>query len=649
MLRSRAVGDQTGSGAVDAIAGRWLGRIYSGIMAAMFLLLLTMPPQAGGHEAELLASATDLRSAKRVIGGKSRLLSNGLFAVTTDDGYRLSTHGPDPVEANGDGLGPGGPERAPFCAPDPGTGYYQRVLYAYPSNEGNALADRIAAIRSTIRRNDYKLDAESQASGGGRADYIMLCDAVGEIAVDPFSVPTSNGVATFDEIVDAARDAGFTDTKLDYTIFFDGAAPEPVCGVGTVTNDDRADINNYNNNSESADYGAVYEGCWDGRTAMHENGHNQGAVQLYAPYATGPGGWHCYQGSDVMCYSPDGGLFHQTGTVACPVAPATLHFDCGWDTYFDTAPEPGEWLASHWNLGSPLNRFIGLTPVGGGADAFANAAVLNGGVPTVRATGSNAVASKEPGEPDHGGSPGGRSIWYQWTANRGGKVTVDTCGSTFDTTLGVYVGTSIASGLEQIVRSDDSCGYGSKVWLDVEAGMTYRIAVDGYRYSDGSVATGDVRLTVQRQNVPPDAGFTTSCSGLTCSFKSTSADRDGTIASYRWTLGDGQSQYGPEVQKSYPSPGAWEVTLEVTDDAGASDHEIQMISLSGDPPPGDPPPGDPWPVDPWREAGCDDARAMLAKWRSKLIRARASGRKKRIRTARRNVSRARERIRSKCY
>lgn len=57
-----------------------------------------------------------------------------------------------------------------------------------------------------------------------------------------------------------------------------------------------------------------------------------------------------------MCYAPDGGDKHQQGTVLnCS---DRVYFDCGFDTYFDSAPEPGEYLESHWNMGSPVNRFI---------------------------------------------------------------------------------------------------------------------------------------------------------------------------------------------------------------------------------------------------------------------------------------------------
>ena len=85
---------------------------------------------------------------------------------------------------------------------------------------------------------------------------------------------------------------------------------------------------------------------------MHENGHNQGAVQPGAPHAT-PGG-HCWDENDVMCYA-DGTRTDQPIENRC----AETSFDCGCDSpaadgndYFDSAPEPGEYLSTHWNIGS---------------------------------------------------------------------------------------------------------------------------------------------------------------------------------------------------------------------------------------------------------------------------------------------------------
>ena len=59
-------------------------------------------------------------------------------------------------------------------------------------------------------------------------------------------------------------------------------------------------------------------------------------------------------------------------------------------------------------------------------DNFANALVLAGNSGSL--TGTNRDATKEPGEPNHAGGPGGASIWYRWTAPNSGQVTFDTIG-----------------------------------------------------------------------------------------------------------------------------------------------------------------------------------------------------------------------------
>ena len=62
---------------------------------------------------------------------------------------------------------------------------------------------------------------------------------------------------------------------------------------------------------------------------------------------------------------------------------------------------------------------------------------------TPMATGTNLGASVEAGEPEHGGSPGGHSVWWTWTAPSTGNVTIDTLGSNFDTLLAVYTGSAV--------------------------------------------------------------------------------------------------------------------------------------------------------------------------------------------------------------
>jgi hypothetical protein len=287
---------------------------------------------------------------------------DGLKRVRPDVGPPLLTHGGDPVpspeserrmtRALPDGVGfyPGDAKRPPVCATD----YYQHVIYARPSSAANRADESREPIRNAVKRTNAVLDAESKASGGGSADYKVLCNGSGEIEVGQFA-SSGNG---FSQIVSAARSAGYDSSRADYLIFYD-ARTSGACGIASFAGDERLTIDNASNTG--GDYAVVYENCWESHLPMHEGGHMMGAVQYNAPHSTGSGS-HCNQENDVMCYSPDGGDRNQGGTVQnCG---GESRFDCGFDDYFDAAPEPGEYLASHWNLGSRLNRFIAF----GGAD-----------------------------------------------------------------------------------------------------------------------------------------------------------------------------------------------------------------------------------------------------------------------------------------
>lgn len=87
-------------------------------------------------------------------------------------------------------------------------------------------------------------------------------------------------------------------------------------------------------------------------------------------------------------------------------------------------------------------------------------------------------------------------------------------------------------------------------------------------------------------NQPPTAAFTYSCDELTCDFDGRSSfDGDGTITSYSWNFGDSGSGTGAQTNHTF-APGTYTVTLQVTDDDGATDSASQSITVSQAPPSG---------------------------------------------------------------
>lgn len=83
-------------------------------------------------------------------------------------------------------------------------------------------------------------------------------------------------------------------------------------------------------------------------------------------------------------------------------------------------------------------------------------------------------ATKEAGEPDHQGDPGGASAWYEWTAPASGTARMSMCcfGSPL---LGIYTGTSV----DALTAVPTESEFPPEVRAQVTAGQTYRIAVDG--------------------------------------------------------------------------------------------------------------------------------------------------------------------------
>ena len=106
----------------------------------------------------------------------------------------------------------------------------------------------------------------------------------------------------------------------------------------------------------------------------------------------------------------------------------------------------------------------------------------------VMVNGTNVGATKEVGEPSHAGNAGGKSVWWSWTAPESGLATINTLGSTFDTLLAVYTGSSV-TGLTLVAQNDNDSlgGPTSSLVFSATSGTTYQIAVDGYNGLSGNI------------------------------------------------------------------------------------------------------------------------------------------------------------------
>jgi len=139
-------------------------------------------------------------------------------------------------------------------------------------------------------------------------------------------------------------------------------------------------------------------------------------------------------------------------------------------------------LDRHWNTGDSSYLAAKLPP---GDDKFPNAQPLS---PSGIAVGSNRLATRQSGERGAAGQRGVHSVWFQFRAKSNGFLTLDTLGSSFNTVLGVYTGTSLGS-LHQVGSNDDARGgfrY-SRVVVSAVSGKTYWVKVDGKAGAQGTV------------------------------------------------------------------------------------------------------------------------------------------------------------------
>lgn len=267
--------------------------------------------------------------------------------------------------------------------------YHAQIIYARAKDANSRYEEMAPKLRSWFKSADGILSAEAKKFDVG-ANLKVLCEN-GEISVTEVVLPNTakfyggssdtRGVLTRDLVP-----LGYDKKNEKYVVFYDGkasgcrkggAAAPCISQQSEKGPDDRlAEDNIYNSGPDYAFLYAVDESVIQGYFGtsyemlapiliLHEYAHTLGAVQPSAPNATKKEPLskqkHCTDsqtigkgGTDIMCKSDgEGEVFGDACSGFYP-----FHFDCNNDDYFNPKPEAGSYLATHWNLGSSLNRFI---------------------------------------------------------------------------------------------------------------------------------------------------------------------------------------------------------------------------------------------------------------------------------------------------
>jgi hypothetical protein len=221
-------------------------------------------------------------------------------------------------------------------------------------------------------------------------------------------------------------------------------------------------------------------------------------------------------------------------------------------------------------------------------DFFASRTVLAGD--SLSVTGANYGARKEPGEPNHVGSTGRTTVWYEWTAPSDGPATIAVTAATWDPALAVYTGTVltnlfiVATNDDYLVSSPDS-----RATFNAVAAQTYLIALAGR-----GGTSGEFTLTLIRQ-VPPTVVITNPPAdtmvpaGSDLLIEAEASDPDGTVTQVEfssYTRAFGVATSPPfRITLTNVGPGNYHLYAAATDNDDNTGHsEVVLVRV---PPPND--------------------------------------------------------------
>jgi IPT/TIG domain len=453
----------------------------------------------GGHMKPVSSAArglvaTGLSTARR--GGPCKGVG---FEMWAHGRFQGCTHGPDPAPEGIDVRVPrsiselraftppsSGPGNSVPCVGDGKTGNRVQAVYAHRSDRTDRFNQIAPLVRTWAAEVNDTYNASAAETKGSRQIRFVTASCKVKV-LDVALAPSATGT-NFSATVDALHNKGLSAKNRKYLVWLD---VNVICGVGQFFADSSPGSTNKNNGSTTGMIARIDNGCWGlltdptnadpGSVEAHELGHTLGAVQGNAPHHTNLG--HCTDEYDVMCYDDD----LRPGTFPLRFPCSFLHamlLDCGHNDYFSTKPPSGSYLATHWNVAK--NSFL-VSNVAPGNDKFATAQPL-APASSIYA-GSTRLATAQSGEPSAAGQGASKSVWYRTQAPSDGQLTVDTLGSSFDTVLGIYTGSTL-TGLTEVASGDDNGTAGktySRASVAATNGTTYFVKVDGKGGVSGGV------------------------------------------------------------------------------------------------------------------------------------------------------------------
>jgi hypothetical protein len=289
--------------------------------------------------------------------------------------YEIHTEGRPPAFAHADFVdvedagngevteefgGPGTPlpsfQRAPICR---SAGNRVVVVYTYRPGDPNPVP--YETIRAIVRRMNWKIFQQSLLSSNNSRSVELPVECNGA-TINVYPLATANN--DLSTIASAERSAFGNPKGKDAVKYltFDPEANANAVGIGELF---QGTSKSYlNPNAQNTATAVIYHpSSWETGVTIHELMHtfgsSQGGASSPPPFTAGTA--HCIDGLDILCYNEF--TSPPYSDTRCPASlgyetPEGVPLDCGYDTYFNTAPSPGSWLGTNWDAGGEENPFL---------------------------------------------------------------------------------------------------------------------------------------------------------------------------------------------------------------------------------------------------------------------------------------------------